>query len=124
LGKFKEIGVTYLEHSEVNIEGVNFFGSPFTPYYCGSAFQHHKKYDEVIWSEIPEKIDVLISHGPPFNILDKNVKGVICGSPALEKYSKLRKPKFHLFGHIHEARGQTHQNGTWYSNIAMTGIRF
>lgn len=124
MAKFKEKGCIYLEHQAVNIEGVDFFGSPFTNYYCGSAFQYRRKYDDAIWSEIPSKVDVLITHSPPHGILDKNVKGVICGSVALEKYSKLRRPKYHIFGHIHEARGHAQINGTHYVNIALNGIRF
>jgi Icc-related predicted phosphoesterase len=48
----------------------------------------------------------LVTHGPPYGILDKTDGGKHGGSEFLLKEVLRIKPKLHLFGHIHEGRGQ------------------
>ncbi|HNC86640.1 MAG TPA: metallophosphoesterase, partial [Agitococcus sp.] len=53
---------TYLEHEAVTIEGVNFFGSPWQPYFHGMAF--NLKRGEALakkWQDIPDNTDILIT---------------------------------------------------------------
>lgn len=58
------------------------------------------------WAMIPEDTDILITHSPPYNILDWNRKGVPCGSKSLlKKARKLPNLKLWVFGHIHESYG-------------------
>lgn len=91
----------YLEHEAIEIEGVKIFGSPFTTMYCGSAFQYQLKYEQDIWNHIPKQVDILITHMPPFGILDENTKKIKVGSKILRDIVIDRKPKVHIFGHIH-----------------------
>jgi len=69
----------------VEVEGLKIFGSPYTQHYSKGAFQYPKTDDELIWSTIPENIDILITHGPPLNILDVSRKNENVGSPSLRK---------------------------------------
>lgn len=46
-------------------------------------------------------MDLLLTHGPPFGILDTNRKGEHSGSKALLNLVERVKPKVHIFGHIH-----------------------
>ena len=69
----------YLEHEFVEIEGLRIFGSPYTTYYCGSAFQIEHEKLKIYWESIPENLDILITHGPPFGILDFTTKKVHAG---------------------------------------------
>jgi len=81
------------------------------------------------WSAIPEGIDILVTHYPPLSILDEipaNSKfnsepyPINIGSKELlDRVTKV-KPRFHLFGHIHECGGcrETYE-GTVFSNAAM-----
>lgn len=82
------------------------YGSPWQPYFGGWAFNYlpEEAYDRV--SAIPE-VDILLTHGPPHNILDKTFTNVNAGCPTLLAHlSKMREPPLlHVFGHIHEARG-------------------
>ncbi|HNA20803.1 MAG TPA: hypothetical protein PLN40_05230, partial [Agitococcus sp.] len=53
---------TYLEHEAVTIEGINFFGSPWQPYFHGMAF--NLKRGEALakkWQDIPDNTDILIT---------------------------------------------------------------
>ena len=55
------------------------------------------------WKKIPEGIDFLVTHGPPLGYLDDLAKGGKAGCLDLLYEIKHRvKPKFHVFGHIHE----------------------
>ena len=55
-------------------------------------------------------VDVLVTHGPPFGVLDRVFFGARVGSLALSKtlvrLAREHRPPFaHLFGHLHETRG-------------------
>ena len=69
-------------------------------------------------------VDILVTHSPPYGILDVSNKGNYCGSKALLKEVHRIKPKLHLFGHIHEARGNTKINQIIYCNVAKDPIHF
>lgn len=95
----------YLENDEVEIEGIKFYGSPYTPIYGQWSFMtnHNKLFK--MWDNIPEDTDVLITHGPPKGILDiaddYDHKLEYCGDKNLFNKVMEIKPKYHLFGHIH-----------------------
>jgi Icc-related predicted phosphoesterase len=55
--------------------------------------------------KIPNNLDILITHGPPKGILDEVGRGgdiENTGSSSLLECVMRAKPKFHIFGHIHE----------------------
>ncbi len=116
--------ITYLQDSSVKIEGITFYGSPWTP----TFFDWHFMADRgpVInekWNKIPEGIDVLITHGPPATILD-NVRGVPQGcSDLLERILQIN-PKYNVFGHIHEGYGITKRNSTIFINASVCDGRY
>ena len=64
--------------------------------------------------DMPKDIDIVVTHNPPFGILDENM-----GSVNILDFIMKAKPKYHLFGHIHSTAGQTMQFGdTKCINIA------
>ncbi len=72
----------YLEDSSVVIEGVTFYGSPWQPRFHDWAFNLDRGAQiKEKWDLIPSypAVDVLITHGPPFGILDKNYEDLQCG---------------------------------------------
>lgn len=91
--------------------------------YCKTAFQYQPYLDETIWKKVPKEVDILITHCPPFDILDKSAKGKNGGSKALRAVSLDRKPKYHIFGHIHEAMGMSKIGDTMYLNVAKQPIK-
>lgn len=82
---------------------------------------------EVVFASIParyrlqcfienEPIDVLITHGAPFGILDEGGKG--CKN--LAKQIELLAPHYALFGHFHKACKHPQRIGkTIYANVAI-----
>ena len=112
--------IIYLEDSEVIIDGIKFYGSPWVTKFYDWAFM---KLDEDLqphWDNIPTDTDVLITHGPPKSILDKNRYGDECGSQTLyNKVATLPRLKIHAFGHIHEGYGIEKIHKTKFINCAI-----
>ena len=99
--------VVYLEDSGVEIEGLNFYGTPVQPPFNNWAF--NKPEEKLIphWQAIPDNTDVLITHCPPHTIFDWSIyDNIHTGSPSLyfEVVDRIR-PKLHCFGHIHSGHG-------------------
>ena len=115
---FKENNIIYLENEEAIIDGIKFWGSPYTPQYNNWAFMKSRG-DAImrVWKMIPDDTDILITHGPPMNILDFTIRGNIhCGCWDLDYMIKKIKPKLHLFGHVHEGFGHYKNEHTAYYN--------
>ncbi len=117
--------ITYLEDSSVEIEGLKIYGSPYTRNLPSWAFQV-KDGEEAVkhWSKIPDDTDILVTHGPPYGILDEviNLRGRTdrsVGCKSLRERVEEVKPKLHVFGHIHEGRGTELRNGTTFINASM-----
>lgn len=99
----------YLLNSGVIIDGLKIWGSPYTPAFgTGWVFNHPRHTMSEIWDQIPKDTNILVTHGPPFGILDyvgfdhstnqgcSSLRNVCDNLPDL---------KLHVFGHIHAARG-------------------
>jgi Icc-related predicted phosphoesterase len=118
-------GITYLNDNGVTIEGIKFWGSPVTPFFHNWAFNRWPNEIKPHWDLIPEGIDVLITHGPPRGILDfTEYDRDHVGCPTLLDKVKQIKPKVHVFGHIHEARGKKEIDGTVFINASMVTLRY
>ncbi|MCB9235695.1 MAG: metallophosphatase domain-containing protein [Bacteroidia bacterium] len=117
--------VIYLNDSGCEIEGVKFWGSPITPWFYDWAF-NRKRGEEIAryWSLIPEDTDVLITHGPPYGILDKTARGDLAGCEELLRRVEEVQPKIHVFGHIHEARGAVKKGKTQFVNASVLNLMY
>lgn len=121
--------INYLEDSELSIQDIKVYGSPWQPEFCNWAFNLPKggKELEDKWAAIPENLDILITHGPPQGILD--VSGAPYNEPNLG-CSLLRtrvdkvKPKIHIFGHIHGSAGYKYNNSTHFINASVLNERY
>lgn len=111
----------YLEDSEVTIEGVKFYGSPWQPEFHNWAFNLPRGSKDLAdkWAAIPEDTDVLITHGPAAEILDYTSRGMRVGCSALRYRVEQLKPKLHIFGHVHEGYGLLHSIHTKYVNASI-----
>ncbi|MEN9611408.1 MAG: hypothetical protein RLZZ628_2222 [Bacteroidota bacterium] len=115
----------YLKNNGIEIEGIYIWGSPITPWFYNWAFNRHRgqpiaKY----WDMIPKKTDILVTHGPPFGILDETVTGFKVGCEALEQKIKDLQLKIHVFGHIHEASGVKKVGETTFINASVLDINY
>ena len=74
-------------------------------------------------AQIPENLDVLVSHEPPFGILDwsPKTKDVRLGNHELLKRVRSVRPRLHVFGHCHAAYGSQMVGATTFVNVAICG---
>lgn len=111
----------YLENSGVELGGIRFWGSPITPVMESMAFAKHGVASSKVWSRIPNHTDVLITHGPPYGILDQPAPWARHQGD-MELLLAIRKLSFqmHIFGHNHGGFGkETNRVGQWFINCAM-----
>jgi Icc-related predicted phosphoesterase len=119
--------VDYLENSELVIDGVKFWGSPYSPRFFDWAFNVDR--GEAIrehWLQIPLDTDILITHGPPYGIGDftkRDKKNVGC-EDLMDVVQSQINPKVHVFGHIHEGYGLTLKDGTLFINASVLNERY
>jgi len=127
----EEAGAVYLQDSEVTIDGVKFWGSPWQPFFYDWAFNLHRgKPIAEKWALIPEDTNVLITHGPPKNVLDivesdwGHREHVGC-EDLLHRLISLPKLKAHIFGHLHLGYGVTgDKNGIQFVNASTCTERY
>lgn len=123
--EYKDKGVHYLFDSEVIIDGVKFYGSPWQPEFYDWAFNlpRGEKLAEK-WAKIPGNTDVLITHGPAAGMLDHTIGGQQVGCQDLFQRIMEIQPKIHVCGHIHWAYGQKNFNGVEFLNASVLNERY
>lgn len=105
-----ERGLTYLCERGETVAGLSIYGSPWTPAFGDWAFMAKRGAPMMEkWERIPHGLDVLVTHGPPYGILDSTIRGEKVGCEDLLSQVRLKRPRLHVFGHIHEARGRVYQ---------------
>ncbi|KAF8969250.1 hypothetical protein BDZ97DRAFT_1915593 [Flammula alnicola] len=100
----------YLQETSISLKiqdrQLMFYGSPFTPRQGSWPFQYPRitpaesEHNNRRWSSIPDNVDVLITHGPPRHHVDLH-----CNCFGLLVALWRVRPKLHVFGNIHAARG-------------------
>ena len=110
----------YLENTGVVVEGIRLWGSPITPWFYDWAFNRQRGADIAKnWAKIPLDTDIVITHGPPHDILDMTIRGDLTGCEDLKNRLDAVKPRIHVFGHIHEAYGQKTIGETTFINASV-----
>ena len=132
----------YLRDSGVELEGIRFYGTPWTTsgklFPRGLGFSTSELTVKGHWEGIPDDIDVLLTHQPPLNLRDlashhigpgsrpcpvcDSVHQGYChwGSYQLrETVIKRVRPKVHVFGHVHDDAGIVESDGVVFVNAAM-----
>jgi Icc-related predicted phosphoesterase len=115
---------TYLQDEEINIDGVRIYGTPWTPPFFDWAFMCNESMLQERFSNIPEGLDILLSHGPAWKHLDQNSGKENCGSYSLLQRIKQVKPDSHVFGHIHEGHGVMDDGPTRFYNVAYLNGKY
>ena len=122
---FMLAGATFLEDSKTTIGNLQVWGFPWQTDLPRWEYHinHETFYDKL--EMIPKGTDILISHVPPLGILDVipptsrfGPEDGLGSGQLLNKVIKL-KPKYHIFGHIHESHGILVKDGTTFVNAAI-----
>jgi Icc-related predicted phosphoesterase len=124
--KGKDKSIIYLQDSFHIIDGIKFYGSPYTHEFGNWAFMRPKNRMAKIWGNIPLDTDVLITHGPPLNKCDYSIyNNEHAGCGHLDNRIKLlTKLKVHVFGHIHHSYGCVNENGVLFANASTCTERY
>ena len=111
-----------LINESVTVWGLNIWGSPVT---CDDAAYGHTKRDEraKLYASIPEDTHVLITHGPPFGILDREPESHMRQGCTELRLAVMRlQPRLHVFGHVHGGYGTYQNETTIFVNCALLGL--
>jgi Icc-related predicted phosphoesterase len=115
---------TYLCDTQVTIAGIRFYGSPWQPRFMNWAFNLDPPALRQVWANVPEGVDVLITHTPPLGMRDRTFRGEHVGCGELAAALPRIRPRLHCFGHIHEAYGQHTEGGTIFVNGSCCTLQY
>lgn len=105
----KDEKVTYLCDDEIEISGIRFYGTPWCKIFGSWAFMREPEILEKKFSEIPENIDILLTHDAPYGVSDICEEDVWwnthehIGNLQLRDAILEKKPKYNLHGHLHSS---------------------
>ncbi len=96
-------GVVYLENEGMEFDGIKFYSVPARPYLRDTKVT------------IPPDVDFLITHGPAYSYLDRDL-----GCKQLFLSVASARPKYHIFGHVHEEglKRKAMLGGTTFLNVS------
>ena len=126
-------GIHYLHNSGITLDGVSFWGTATQPFFCNWSFNVIDVRDRAKdFALIPENTEVLITHCPPYGILDNTPPSSWnnfstndhVGCRALLSAVSRVKPRFHFFGHIHCNYGQFRREGTLFINASICNEQY
>lgn len=124
----------YLCDSGTEFGDLKIWGSPWTsrfeginPRCCAFTGENDKEIAPY-FDKIPDDVDILITHSPPFTIRDLIEDGKQVGSASLMAHHIQRlRPELWAFSHIHEGYGQDgpyEWSGTRYVNCSIMTKRY
>ena len=97
------------------------WGSPWSAAFCSMAFNVPRgPASTQLYAGIPDDTDVLVSHGPPYGILDRIARDSRhVGCDRLRARTAQIRPRLHVWGHIHEDRGVVVDDGSEESKMEI-----
>jgi Calcineurin-like phosphoesterase len=118
---------TYLEDSITTIsigggnDDIRIYGSPWTVDF-GDDWAFNLPRGEAlasVWSKVPDSIDVLITHNPPWGRGDFTGRSGRAGCLDLLRHVQDRiRPRLHVSGHIHQGHGYSFDGHTVFVNAS------
>lgn len=123
--------IIYLNHEVYQLGPYKVFGSPWTPWFNdwafngprvssgGALFMRHK------WAQIPDDTNILITHGPPYGVLDlvQYPEQHVGDQELAARLPFLTDLRLHVCGHIHEGYGISEDGITVNASIMDDGYR-
>lgn len=117
LGIYEENMAIYLCDNSYTFQGLKIYGLPYTKWFHGvnpkcKAFMLTERELAKKYANIPQDTDILLTHNPPYAILDDfyewgdKDKQIFVGSPSLREKIEAINPKLVVCGHIHEHGGK------------------
>lgn len=115
----------FLIDAGVTIQDMSFWFSPWVPQING---MWNYELDPVRRADrfnlIPEHVDVLVTHAPAKWCLDSTYSKENAGCAILTEQVKLKGPRYHLFGHIHEGQRYGREKNLFGRTTSINCARF
>jgi Icc-related predicted phosphoesterase len=109
----------FLQDQKHVFGGITFYGTPWLPDLSGWAYYLPENKRRGKWSLIPNDVNILITHTPPFGILDSPRAGGNVGCSYLRSRVREIAPKLHCFGHVHASAGRLVEEKTTFVNASV-----
>jgi len=129
--------------SGVEIEGIRFWGTPWlAPGFPPHLFCAEEAVLKGIYEQIPNSVDVWLTHGPPYGVLDRpgpsfrrnlnsgpkdDISHVLardapppCGTQEMRRALDRLQPALHAFGHVHARQSGYREDRRW--QYIRTGV--
>jgi Icc-related predicted phosphoesterase len=105
-GDVPDLPCTFLVDEVITHAALRIYGAPWSTgvSYQAWALQEEEDLLEGLSHRVPPLLDVLVSHIPPFGVLDEQ-RGISNGSRVLLSEIERVRPHVTLCGHVHSARG-------------------
>merc|ERR1711920_271717 len=95
------------------------YGSPWQPEFCDWAFMLPRGQPmREIWTRVPQNVDVLLTHTPPYGFGDRAEENCRAGCEMLKAAIEQRAVSVNVCGHIHSGYGCTSDDATLYINAS------
>ena len=133
-----ELPWTYLKDSGAQVAGLKIWGSPWTPYFHGMAYNAPEDENDELsslpktesepfltsrYALVPDDTDILVVHAPPRGYGDF-IDGHHVGSKALLTTIDRVQPLICVFGHIHQGRGRWRRGQTQLFNATVLDAEY
>ena len=114
----------FLQDECYEFGGLKFYGSPWLPDLDGWAYFLSDDERRDKWNRIPVDTDVLITHTPPFGILDRPRSGHSVGCSYLRAALEDIDLRVHCFGHVHASYGQRDESKVKFYNASVVDSHY
>lgn len=98
---------------------IKIYGTPWQPTFYNWAFNVDRHIIKEKWDNIPNDTNILVTHGPPKNVLDLNNFHEAVGCDELRNKINMVNPLLNCFGHIHDSYGKSYIYDTLFTNASM-----
>lgn len=114
---FGETNTVDVHGKRAEINGYVFAGlGASNPLPFNTLFTYSEENIYLILDSVARGADILVTHTPPYGILDRTMFGHHGGSEAIKRVIDEHKPKLSVFGHIHESPGVERNEHTVFVN--------
>jgi Icc-related predicted phosphoesterase len=117
---------TYVQDEQIIINGIKIYLSPWANNMSkladvmikatrGVFYAKNDLEMRAAWNNIPDDVNILVTHCPPYGILDDEMgcKELLARIPSLPHL------KVHLFGHVHSGHGVYQHDGVTFVNATV-----
>ena len=115
----------FLHDSGCEVDGIPIWGAPWQPWFLSWAFNLQRGPELAQkWALIPDATDILITHGPPWGILDRTSSGEAVGCEELLRAIARVRPACTRSATSTRATGTTVVDGTMFVNASICTLAY